>query len=68
MLFRSPTQKPVGIVRRFIQASTHEGDWCLDPFAGSGTLGAAAAELDRRYVLIDSNPESVRVMHERLAA
>ena len=63
-----PTQKPVGILRRFVQASSREGDWCLDPFAGSGTLGAAAAELGRRYVLIDSNPESVRVMQERLAA
>jgi site-specific DNA-methyltransferase (adenine-specific) len=63
-----PTQKPLGILRRMLQASTREGDWCLDPFAGSGTLGAAAAELGRRYVLIDSNPESVRVMQERLAA
>ena len=45
-----------------------EGDWCLDPFAGAGTLGAAAAELGRRYVLIDSNPEAVRVMEGRLAA
>lgn len=61
-----PTQKPVGILRRMIQASTRPGDWCLDYFAGSGTLGAAAAELGRRYVLIDSNPEAVRVMRERL--
>ena len=38
------------------------GDWCLDFFAGSGTLGAVAARLGRRYVLIDSNPEAVRVM------
>jgi site-specific DNA-methyltransferase (adenine-specific) len=63
-----PTQKPLGILRRLLQASTREGDCCLDPFAGSGTLGAAAAELGRRYVLIDSNPESVRVMQARLAA
>jgi site-specific DNA-methyltransferase (adenine-specific) len=61
-----PTQKPLGILRRIVQASSRPGDWCLDPFAGSGTLGAAAAELDRRYVLIDSNPEAVRVMEERL--
>jgi len=40
-----PTQKPLGIVRRMVQASTRPGDWCLDFFAGSGTLGAAAAEL-----------------------
>jgi site-specific DNA-methyltransferase (adenine-specific) len=63
-----PTQKPEGIVRRMVQASTRPGDWCLDPFAGSGTLGAVAAKLDRRYVLIDSNPEAVEVMERRLAA
>jgi site-specific DNA-methyltransferase (adenine-specific) len=62
-----PTQKPEGIVRRMLQASTRPADWCLDFFAGSGTLGAVAAQLGRRYVLIDSNPEAVRVMRERLA-
>jgi site-specific DNA-methyltransferase (adenine-specific) len=61
-----PTQKPEGIVRRMVQASTRPGDWCLDFFAGSGTLGAVAAALQRRYVLIDSNPQAVRVMRERL--
>jgi site-specific DNA-methyltransferase (adenine-specific) len=61
-----PTQKPEGIVRRMIQASTRPGDWCLDFFAGSGTVGAVAAKLDRRYVLIDCNPEAVRVMRRRL--
>lgn len=62
-----PTQKPVGIMRRIIQASTRSGDWVLDPFAGSGTTGAAAAELDRRFVLIDDNAAAFDVMHERLA-
>jgi site-specific DNA-methyltransferase (adenine-specific) len=61
-----PTQKPEGVLRRIIGASTRPGEWCLDFFAGSGTLGAAAAELGRRYVLIDSNPEAVRVARERL--
>ena len=61
-----PTQKPVGIVRRMVLASTRPGDWCLDFFAGSGTLGAVATELGRHYVLIDSNPEAIRVMEERL--
>jgi site-specific DNA-methyltransferase (adenine-specific) len=61
-----PTQKPEGIVRRMLQASTRPGDWCMDFFAGSGTLGAVAAQLGRRYVLIDSNPQAVRVMRERL--
>jgi site-specific DNA-methyltransferase (adenine-specific) len=61
-----PTQKPEGIVRRMVQASTRPGDWCLDFFAGSGTLGAVAAALDRRYVMIDSNPEAVAIMRARL--
>jgi site-specific DNA-methyltransferase (adenine-specific) len=63
-----PTQKPEGIVRRIVQASSRPGDWCLDFFAGSGTLGAVAAKLGRRYVLIDSNPEAVSVMRQRLGA
>jgi site-specific DNA-methyltransferase (adenine-specific) len=63
-----PTQKPEGVLRRIVQASSRPGDWCLDFFAGSGTLGAVAAKLGRRYVLIDSNPEAVRVMRERLAS
>jgi site-specific DNA-methyltransferase (adenine-specific) len=61
-----PTQKPVGIVRRMLQASTRPGDLVLDPFAGSGTLGAAAAELGRRYVLIDESADAVAVMERRL--
>jgi site-specific DNA-methyltransferase (adenine-specific) len=61
-----PTQKPEGIVRRMVQASTREHDWCLDFFAGSGTLGAVAAKLGRRFVLIDSSPDAVEVMRARL--
>jgi site-specific DNA-methyltransferase (adenine-specific) len=61
-----PTQKPEGIVRRMIQASTRPGDWCLDFFAGSGTVGAVAAKLDRRYVLVDCNPEAVHIIRKRL--
>ncbi len=61
-----PTQKPEGVIRRMIQASTRPGDWCLDFFAGSGTLGAVAASMNRRYVLIDSSPEAYSVMLRRL--
>jgi site-specific DNA-methyltransferase (adenine-specific) len=60
-----PTQKPIGILRRMIQASSREGDWVLDFFAGSGTTGAVAAALGRRFVLIDQNPESIAVMRTR---
>jgi len=63
-----PTQKPEGIVRRMVQASTRPGDRVLDFFAGSGTLGAVAKQLGRRYVLIDSRPEAVAVMQRRLQA
>jgi site-specific DNA-methyltransferase (adenine-specific) len=51
-----------------VQASTRPGDWCLDFFAGSGTLGAVAAQLGRHYVLIDSNPQAFEVMTARLGA
>ena len=61
-----PTQKPEGIVRRMMLASSRPGDWCLDFFAGSGTLGAVAAQEGRRYVLVDSNPDACQVMHARL--
>jgi DNA modification methylase len=63
-----PTQKPEGVRRRIVQASSRPGDWCLDCFAGSGTLGAAARALGRRFVLIDSNPEAVAVANRRLAS
>jgi site-specific DNA-methyltransferase (adenine-specific) len=62
-----PTQKPEGVLRRIVQASTRPGDWCLDPFAGSGTLGAVCAQLGRRYVLVDSSPDAVEVARARLA-
>lgn len=61
-----PTQKPLGILRRIIAVHTHPGDTVLDFFAGSGTTGAAAAELGRGYVLIDSNPDAIAVMERRL--
>ena len=61
-----PTQKPMGVVRRMVQASTKEGDWVIDFFAGSGTLGAVAQQLGRRFVLIDKNPDAFDVMVERL--
>jgi site-specific DNA-methyltransferase (adenine-specific) len=63
-----PTQKPLGVLRRIVAASSRPGDLCLDPFAGSGTLGAAAAELGRRYLLIDEHPDAVAVMRARLGS
>jgi site-specific DNA-methyltransferase (adenine-specific) len=63
-----PTQKPKGILRRVIQASSQPGDLILDFFAGSGTTGAVAAELNRQFILIDQNPESIEVISKRLEA
>lgn len=60
-----PTQKPLGILRRIITASSSPGDLVLDFFAGSGTTGAAALELGRRFLLVDSNKEAIEVMKER---
>lgn len=62
-----PTQKPLGVLRRVIMASSRPGDLVLDFFAGSGTTGAAAHELGRRFLLVDNNPEAFEVMKERLA-
>ncbi|MDE0653628.1 MAG: site-specific DNA-methyltransferase, partial [bacterium] len=60
------TQKPEGILRRILSASSQEGDRVLDFFAGSGTTGAVAQDMNRRFVLIDDNAEAIAVMARRL--
>jgi site-specific DNA-methyltransferase (adenine-specific) len=62
-----PTQKPLGIIRRIIAVHSNPGDRVLDFFAGSGTVGEAAAHLGRQAVLVDSNPEAIEVMAQRMA-
>ncbi|QNA93644.1 MULTISPECIES: site-specific DNA-methyltransferase [unclassified Microbacterium] len=61
-----PTQKPEGILRRIVTASSRPGDRVLDLFAGSGTAGAVASALGRDAVLVDDNPEAVRIMTARM--
>ncbi|MGZ8804641.1 MAG: DNA-methyltransferase, partial [Microbacterium sp.] len=61
-----PTQKPEGVLRRIVQASSRPGDRVLDLFAGSGTTGAVAAALGRHAVLVDANPEAIAVMAKRM--
>ncbi len=61
-----PTQKPAGLLRRVVAASSRPGDWVLDFFAGSGTFGAVAAALDRRFVCVDQNPAAIEIMAKRL--
>jgi site-specific DNA-methyltransferase (adenine-specific) len=63
-----PTQKPLGILTRIISASSNPGDVVLDFFAGSGTTGEAAAQLGRKFILIDNNLEALEVMRRRFAS
>jgi site-specific DNA-methyltransferase (adenine-specific) len=60
-----PTQKPLGVVSRIVQASSRPGDLVLDFFAGSGTTGDACLALKRRFMLVDDNPEALEVMARR---
>ncbi len=62
-----PTQKPLGVLNRIVQASSNPGDLVLDFFAGSGSLGESCLKLERRFILIDNNPQALEVMHKRFA-
>ena len=62
-----PTQKPLGILRRILQASCPPGGQVLDFFAGSGTTGAAALEHGAEFRLVDANPQAMEVMAKRFA-
>lgn len=61
-----PTQKPEKLLERVIRASSDPGDLVLDFFAGSGTTGVVAQRLGRRFLLVDNNPEAVRIARARL--
>ena len=61
-----PTQKPLGVVSKIIKVHTHPRDLVLDFFAGSGTTGEAALRLGRQPILVDSNPQAIAVIHQRL--
>lgn len=61
-----PNQKPEGILRRVVQASSAPGGWVLDFFAGSGTTAAICRQLGRRFVMVDINEEAINVMRRRL--
>jgi site-specific DNA-methyltransferase (adenine-specific) len=62
-----PTQKPLGIVRRIVVASSPPEGIVLDFFAGSGTTGAAALAENRRFMLVDHHPPAIEVMRKRFA-
>ena len=62
-----PTQKPLGVIRRIIAASSNPGDTVLDFFAGSGTTGAACLESGRSFILVDNNLQALETMAVRFA-
>jgi modification methylase len=62
-----PTQKPEALLYRAILASTQPGDVVLDPFFGTGTTGAVAKKLGRRYIGIERDAGYVAVAEKRLA-
>lgn len=62
-----PTQKPEALLHRIIVATTKPGDVVLDPFFGTGTTGAVAKRLGRRWIGIERDPDYVRAATERIA-
>lgn len=62
---KHPTQKPIFLLARIIQASTRPGAWILDPFNGSGTTGIAASLLGRRYLGIEIEDEFLSMSRAR---
>lgn len=62
---KHPTQKPLPLLARIIQASTKENAWILDPFAGSSTTGIAANLLNRRFLGIDQEQDFLKISKQR---
>uniref|UniRef100_UPI0035A1D13E DNA methyltransferase n=1 Tax=Prevotella heparinolytica TaxID=28113 RepID=UPI0035A1D13E len=62
---KHPTQKPLGVLARLIQASTEAGAWVLDPFSGSATTGIAANLLGRRYLGLEKEEEFLLMSKSR---
>ena len=58
---KHPTQKPLGVLARLIQASTQPNAWVLDPFSGSATTGIAANLLGRRYLGLEIEDEYLKM-------
>jgi adenine-specific DNA-methyltransferase len=59
-------QKPEALLQRILQLSTRPGDLVLDPFAGSGTTGAVAHKMGRRWLLIERGPHCASIIAPRL--
>jgi modification methylase len=61
-----PTQKPEALLHRVILSSTNPGEVVLDPFFGTGTTGAVAKRLGRRYIGIERERDYIKIARERL--
>jgi site-specific DNA-methyltransferase (adenine-specific) len=62
-----PTQKPISLLERIIQASSDEGDVVLDPFCGCGTTIHASEKLKRKWIGIDVSIHAIHVIEERIS-
>lgn len=62
-----PTQKPLAILERIVKVHSNPGDIIMDFFAGTGTTAVAAAKNDRKYIVMDSNPEAIKIIKKRIA-
>ena len=60
------TEKPVELLKQYIENSSHENDWILDPFGGSGSTACAVLELGRRFLTIEIDDKYIGNIHERL--
>ena len=63
---KHPTQKPLGLMRHFIDLLTNEGDMVLDPFMGSGSSGVAALQLRRRFIGIELSSDYFTIAKRRI--
>ena len=61
-----PTQKPIRLMQALIELTTQKGQLILDPFAGSGTTGVAAKNLNRNYLMFERSPEFFDIATRRL--
>jgi len=63
---KHPTQKPLKVIKRIIQASSNKEEIILDCFGGSGTTAIACLETNRKYILFENNPQYFKIINERI--
>jgi len=62
-----PTQKPLGLIERFVKVHSCPGDLVMDFFSGSGTTAVAAKKLGRKFLAIEQNPDAIEIIEKRLS-